>query len=216
MFHEITSVPSYDFLLVLKFNYLCFRRFGGKSFELERCANDNLKKNQYGEIDHLHEEVIVISTWGRDTSIFNGLIAEAKQLKQRNTVHATTIYYANPLHMMWLSRSRGRTKRSLDSVILQEGILERLVNDMQRFMDSPAWYKRFGVPYHRGYLLHGPPGTGKSSLISAIAANFNMSIGLLNLTDPSLCDSVFRRLMESVPKDMVIVLEDIDAAFGKY
>jgi chaperone BCS1 len=64
------------------------------------------------------------------------------------------------------------------------------------------------VPYHRGYLLHGPPGTGKTSLVSGVAAKFGMSIYALNLTE--LNDRTLKSAVNDVPHNSVILFEDID------
>lgn len=45
--------------------------------------------------------------------------------------------------------------------------------DIQTFLSKHAWYEKRGIPYRRGYLLHGPPGTGKTSTIEAIAVSPN-------------------------------------------
>ena len=66
----------------------------------------------------------------------------------------------------------GYAPRLLDSVILQPGEKEHLVQDIESFRRSKQRYACLGVPYHRRYLFYGPPGTGKTSLVSALAANF--------------------------------------------
>ena len=44
-----------------------------------------------------------------------------------------------------------------------EGVLQSIIEDACEFLDSEQWYNVVGIPYRRGYLLHRPPGTGKSA-----------------------------------------------------
>lgn len=98
--------------------------------------------------------------------------------------------------------------RLLDLVILKPGEKEYLVEDLERFRVSRERYRLLGVPYHRGYLFFGPPGTGKTSLISALAARFGMSIYVIHLTDFN--DRTLERAMSEVAENSVILFEDID------
>ena len=98
--------------------------------------------------------------------------------------------------------------RLLDSVILKPGEKEHLMQDLERFRVSRSRYRRLGVPYHRGYLLYGPPGTGKTSLVSALAAKFGMSIYVVNLTEFN--DRSLKTAMNNVPENSMILFEDID------
>ena len=72
-----------------------------------------------------------------------------------------------------------------------------------------------GIPYRRGYLLHGPPGSGKSSLIQALAGSIHHNICLLNLSERGLTDDRLYHLLSLVPPRSIILLEDIDAAFRR-
>ena len=49
------------------------------------------------------------------------------------------------------------------------------------FLKSEKWYQQRGIPYRRGYLLYGHPGTGKSSFIQAVAGALDYSICMLSL-----------------------------------
>lgn len=57
-----------------------------------------------------------------------------------------------------------KVKRPLSTVALPDGVMSTLVEDVREFLALEDWYVRSGIPHHRGYLLHGPPGTGKSEL----------------------------------------------------
>ena len=106
----------------------------------------------------------------------------------------------------------GYAPRRLDSIVLEPGEKEHLVEDIARFRRSKNRYACLGVPYHRGYLLYGPPGTGKTSLVSALAAHFGLSIYTVNLTDFS--DRSLMSAVNQVPANSVLLFEDIDCMKG--
>lgn len=97
-----------------------------------------------------------------------------------------------------------RKPRPLSSVILDKtagpdgstvDIGEHLLGDLNRFFASRKWYDDRGVPWRRGYMLHGPPGTGKTSTVMSIAGAMEpkLDVCVVNLAGNSVDD---RRLMQ--------------------
>lgn len=84
--------------------------------------------------------------------------------------------------------------------------------DLQRIA---IFQHRPGIPYRRGYLLHGPPGSGKSSFIQALAGSLSYDICLLNLSERGLADDKLIHLLSNTPERSIVLIEDIDAAFNK-
>ncbi|KAI7867527.1 P-loop containing nucleoside triphosphate hydrolase protein [Spinellus fusiger] len=99
--------------------------------------------------------------------------------------------------------------RTFDSVILKQGQKECLLSDIQKFRHRERWYAQRGIPYRRGYLLYGPPGTGKTSLVQSIASKINMNVAIISLSG-SLTDDSFNVLISEVPRNSILVMEDID------
>jgi ATPase family associated with various cellular activities (AAA) len=99
--------------------------------------------------------------------------------------------------------------RTLDSVVLPEGQIERLVNDVERFLGSEQEYLRKCIPWHRGHLYEGIPGTGKTSVARAIASHFGMDLWYLPLADVKK-DGDLLRLVTRIPSRSMLLLEDVD------
>jgi chaperone BCS1 len=81
---------------------------------------------------------------------------------------------------MWNNVKR-KNRRPLSSIVLEDGVVEAIVQDARDFIDSEGWYLQAGIPHRRGYLLHGPPGTGKSSTIYALAGELGVEIYSISL-----------------------------------
>lgn len=99
--------------------------------------------------------------------------------------------------------------RSLKSIILPEGQLERIINDIQVFLDSEDLYLHRNLPWHRAHLYEGPPGTGKTSLAKALADHFGMDVYHLSLADVDKDTKLIRAFLDIKPRSLLLI-EDID------
>ncbi|KOO26071.1 mitochondrial chaperone bcs1, partial [Chrysochromulina tobinii] len=126
----------------------------------------------------------------------------------------TTVVYTN-WGTEWRPFGVPRRRRPLHSVVLDDGVAEHLVGDVREFVDSSRWYIDRGIPYRRGYLLHGAPGCGKSSFVAALAGELGYDICILNLSDAGLTDDRLAHALSTTPPMALVLLEDVDAAFVK-
>lgn len=113
----------------------------------------------------------------------------------------------------WRPFGHPKKRRPINSVVLDSGVAERILDDCREFITNPSWYSERGIPYRRGYLLHGPPGCGKSSYITALAGELEFGICVLNLSERGLSDDRLNHLLSVAPQQTIILLEDVDAAF---
>ncbi|KAJ3277772.1 mitochondrial chaperone, partial [Borealophlyctis nickersoniae] len=110
----------------------------------------------------------------------------------------------------WYRSSDIHACRGLGSVALDRLQQQLLKKDLESFHSDKAFYERMGLPYRRGYLFSGRPGTGKTSLINAISASYNRDLYYINLKEIQ-DDAALNSSFNSVPKDAIIVFEDVDA-----
>lgn len=105
-----------------------------------------------------------------------------------------------------------RRKRNLATIYLKNSIKERCILQLQQFFQSKQLYERYGVPWKKVHLFCGPPGTGKTSFVFALASHFKMHISKLTITG-NMTASDLETLLLNVAEKTVVLLEDVDALF---
>jgi chaperone BCS1 len=156
-------------------------------------------------------ETVTLTTLYAHRHVFEDIFAEAHQLAASAQEGKTVMFTSRG--MEWTRFGDPRLKRPLQSVVLDQGIKERILADVKDFMGRKEWYVDRGIPYRRGYLLYGPPGTGKSSFIQALAGELDFSVALINLSERGMTDDKLSHLLTKLPPRSVLLLEDADAAF---
>ncbi len=106
-----------------------------------------------------------------------------------------------------------RRPRPVESVILRKGLMENMIHEIRQFIDAEKWYVERGIPYRLGILLSGPPGSGKSSTIAAVASHFDMDLAIINLAASSMDDDDLRNMLSDVNSKSMVMIEDIDCVF---
>ncbi|KAG8832204.1 hypothetical protein FRC18_005414 [Serendipita sp. 400] len=154
-----------------------------------------------------------ISVVARSNDVIKRLVLEAKKLYEADAEHRIHIYLAD--HYGYWRYNGSRQKRPLSSIVLEPGVKDMIVADCKDFLRSEDWYAERGIPYRRGYLLYGVPGSGKTSLIHALAGELGLDIYVVSLSAKGMNDTMLMNLMGRIPQRCILLLEDLDAAFTR-
>lgn len=177
--------------------------FGGRPFEVWFSRTENTRERTGRRMESL-----TFRTFGRDRARLQEFVEDVVRChKKREGVQSYLYMYNDGWDYV-----AGYAPRVLDSVLLEPGEKELLLQDVSQFRKAKQRYARLGVPYHRGYLFYGPPGTGKTSLVSALAAHFGLSIYTVNLSEFN--DRGLMKAVNDVPRNSVLLFEDIDCMRG--
>lgn len=161
---------------------------------------------KYDSID-FYKRVIICSN--SNFKILETFIKNAKLFCDTGNTDNVICYIMT--HGVWRKLST-QNKRDLDTIYLDDSIKKDICDDFERFFNSEERYNKLGIPYKRNYLFEGIPGTGKSSLILSLASKYEMNIGIISL-NKELDDYSFMKSISNIPKDTILVLEDIDGLF---
>jgi DNA polymerase III delta prime subunit len=113
-----------------------------------------------------------------------------------------------------MERQATHPARPVSTVSLDEAQKTQVVADINEYLHpaTAKWYAARGIPHRRGYLFHGPPGTGKTSLSFALAGMFGLSVYCASLSETELKESDLASLFTHLPNRCIVLLEDIDSA----
>nr|POE89827.1 mitochondrial chaperone bcs1 [Quercus suber] len=156
-------------------------------------------------------ETVTLTTLYHHRHIFEDIIGEAYRMAKQSTEGKTIVYTSRNIN--WDASPQPKRRRPFDSVVLEKGLSNQILDDVTEFLAARTWYLDRGIPYRRGYLLHGPPGTGKTSFVQALAGELDFNIAMLSLSQRGLTDDLLNQLLANVPARSIVLLEDADAAF---
>eukprot|EP00928_Gymnodinium_smaydae_P013505 TRINITY_DN14922_c0_g2_i1.p1 TRINITY_DN14922_c0_g2~~TRINITY_DN14922_c0_g2_i1.p1 ORF type:complete len:520 (+),score=71.01 TRINITY_DN14922_c0_g2_i1:73-1560(+) len=157
-------------------------------------------------------ETLTLTTLAWKPELFQNLLQEAKEMALAREEGKTIIFQSYGHE--WRPFGTPKRIRPFTSVILDGNVADEILGDINDFLGSHSWYLDRGIPYRRGYLLHGPPGCGKSSYVAALAGQMGYNIAVLNLGDPGMTDDRLQHLLSVVPPKCLVLLEDVDFAVG--
>ena len=112
---------------------------------------------------------LVVSTFRWHTALVDRVANDAARFGEQSRTRSCPIQH---LRSDGIRQIVAPPRRMSTVILAKEG--EALLADIASFFGRREWYRANDLPYQRVYLLHGPPGNGKSSFLQALAIMFSM------------------------------------------
>lgn len=187
--------------------------YGKSLFGVSRSLDTFNAGMQDPTYDGVGGEELTISCLGLSADPIRRFINECREIADSKAQFYVIIYARDRFGMSWKPKYR-KPLRRLETVHFDDNIKQGLLADIRNYLDprTKNLYQSRSMPYRRGYLFHGPPGTGKSSLSTAIAGEFGLD--LYEVKVPSISnDGDLEQMFQEIPPRCIVLLEDIDAVW---
>ena len=161
-----------------------------------------------------HKELEILA---EDLTIITDFIEDSIHFYNENILNKCKVENKVNLYLWdsnyWDSMTK-KNKRPISTVCYSDNIHTDLLEDITHFLsdEEEKEYLEYGIPYKFNVLLEGYPGTGKSSLVMAIASELDLNIATITF-DHELTDKCFFKALTIIPANTILLLEDIDVLF---
>lgn len=147
-------------------------------------------------------EELFIYTIGRSTSQIDNLITHNVPKLEPNGI--ALFHYGREGWQKQTTIKAG----DIDTLALSEDISTFFKNEINFYLESRERYYALGLPWKITFMLHGEPGTGKTSIIRSIAATYGFNICIVNLNEVTTGE--LTNAVAKMPAKSILLFEDCD------
>lgn len=160
---------------------------------------------------------------GNEPSYFTRFIVYHSDIEKLKAFIKYGITYSKPINKrkikIYVAKSRGYWEninsiyaQEMKNIFMDQTIKDSIVHHVDSFLSNKDKYIKYGRPYKLNFLFTGVPGSGKSSLVKALALHLKRSLYILSFTK-QLTDETLIELASDMKENSILLLEDIDAFF---
>ncbi len=102
-----------------------------------------------------------------------------------------------------------RPKRPMDTIYCNPALKQSLIDDIQKFLASKDEYNSRGIPFRRSYMFEGEPGTGKTSMIFALASLIERPVMIVQAATIANDRELISAM--NAGSDHIVVIEEVDS-----
>nr|CCC94042.1 putative ATP-dependent chaperone [Trypanosoma congolense IL3000] len=171
---------------------------------------DTTKQYRSSALVDREDEVLQLVFFTRDRSVAQRFLKAVRSAWDDQAKSTVRVYIPGGWGSRWEFLSR-RLRRPVSTLQFPESTMD-IIGDVRLFLESRELYMSLGIPWRRGYLFEGSPGTGKTSFIVALASELSLPIYLLSLQSHQLDDAALIKLVNCIPPKSILVIEDLETA----
>jgi hypothetical protein len=183
-------------------NGLVVMRLRGLRFPVAVCLYDAVEPHARGGFKAIDNQMALVHP--SDSAAFlRMLFGWTTHGRKRVRVFGGEDFFLQPEAYSW------------DDVLLDPQLTALIRRDFEHFLERRSWFRERRVPWRRGYLLHGPPGNGKTSVVRAMACQPSVSAFTINFASDYVDDSTVTQLFTAAAEHApgLVILEELDRAF---